>query len=60
MFLSIISRGIIIPIKNINYKKLIPIRWLLVGLLGTLLDSIKFFGLLSRLFLKFKTLIKNK
>lgn len=61
IFCSMINRGIIIPIKKkVNYKKLIPSKWLFVGLLGVLLDLTKFFGLLCRLFLKLKTLITNR
>ena len=56
---SVINRGLIIPIKKkVEYKNLIPFRWLLVGFLGASLDIIKFFGLLHRLFLKLK-IIKN-
>jgi glycosyltransferase involved in cell wall biosynthesis len=61
IFFSMINRGIIIPIKKkVNYKKLFPFKWIRVGLLGVLLDSAKFFGLLCRLFLKLKTLKTNR
>jgi len=54
----VINRGLIIPIKKkVNYKKLIPLRWLYVGILGASLDIIKLFGMLHRLFLRLKSMI---
>ena len=61
IFFSMVNRGIIIPIKKANFELgLIPAKWLFVGLLGVLLDSTKFLGLLCRLFLKLKTLITTR
>jgi len=55
---SIVNRGLIIPIKKkVNYKKLIPFRWLYVGILGASLDIIKLFGILHKLFLRLKSMI---
>ena len=40
--LSFIVRGIIVPItKNIKYSFIFPFNWLIIGLLGVLLDIIK-------------------
>ena len=56
--LSIINRGLIIPIKKkVDFKKLMPFRWLYVGVLGASLDIVKLFGILHKLFLRLKSII---
>ena len=42
LFASFVYRGLYFPIKNkINLNYLFPFRWVLVGLLGILLDLVK-------------------
>ena len=56
--LSIVNRGLIIPIKKkVDFKELMPFRWLYVGVLGASLDIVKLFGILHKLFLRLKSII---
>ena len=58
---SIIIRGLIIPIKKkVKLEKLLPFRWVLIGLIGISLEFVKLFGIFIRVILKLRYLASYK
>ena len=62
LFISVFYRGIINPLKRkINLRELLPINWLLCGILGLFLDLVKSPGyIIGAIFLPILLMFKNK